>query len=588
MQLSARKEWLKGILPEGHVLLANTYNEEASFQAYTLTDEQLEELQKVAQSVKGSAGSKYVKLARSLEQKITAQLRIRKDPGVTTPKILTHLEAALHALISQTPRKWIFVEKKDGAFLPFFVNELFYNPPSPRDHQEASVRLNATASFNGSKISIGVTFRPSDLHKGAKTVSQLLADEGFLLETPELVAQYEEALAVYDRHLPLSGEQFLVSGLGRECEEDGSTGWSSRYVPMMIEGVPSRVVLDQDYLGEGSGGRESSRVRSRGEEFTGYETTPLWSSPMKVRKRIRLEEDDEPVSEEDLFDEDETKGKSEVFAVPVHPYLKVFDLTQHEFAWVYAPLLVPYEYDNAAADKLVMAEHKKNLVNLLVQGSDELMEDIIKGKSGGIIVIATGPPGTGKTLTAEVYSERVKRPLYVVQCSQLGTSEEELEKRLRVTLARATRWKAILLIDEADVYVHERGGDIQQNAVVGVFLRVLEYYRGVLFMTSNRDTVIDDAILSRATAWIRYTNPSTSELAAIWSVLSRQYDVKLSKKAIDELVAWCPQASGRSVKNLLKLSRLLANKGEKPVDVELIQYVSQFQDIEFKEGPFHA
>jgi predicted membrane protein len=48
-----------------------------------------------------------------------------------------------------------------------------------------------------------------------------------------------------------------------------------------------------------------------------------------------------------------------------------------------------------------------------------------------------------KTQTGEVYSEVVKRPLYAVQCSQLGTDEEELEKELREVLDRAARWKAI-------------------------------------------------------------------------------------------------------------------------------------------------
>src|SRR6185295_19284784 len=104
---------------------------------------------------------------------------------------------------------------------------------------------------------------------------------------------------------------------------------------------------------------------------------------------------------------------------------------------------------------------------------------IVAGKTGGTIVFCTGEPGTGKTLTGEVFSEVIKRPLYVVQCSQLGTDEEELEKQLKKVLRRAQRWGAILLIDEADVYVRERGDDIQQNAIVGVFLRVLEYYRGI-------------------------------------------------------------------------------------------------------------
>ena len=51
--------------------------------------------------------------------------------------------------------------------------------------------------------------------------------------------------------------------------------------------------------------------------------------------------------------------------------------------------------------------------------------DIVKGKSNGVIICSMGLPGVGKTLTAEVYSEKIKRPLYTVQASQLGLSREK-------------------------------------------------------------------------------------------------------------------------------------------------------------------
>ena len=153
----------------------------------------------------------------------------------------------------------------------------------------------------------------------------------------------------------------------------------------------------------------------------------------------------------------------------------------------------------------------------------------------------------------------------------------------RLVLQRATRWNAILLIDEADVYVRARADDIQQNAIVGVFLRVLEYYRGVLFLTSNRETVIDDAIMSRATAWLKYSKPDANALAEIWRVLSKQYEVALSELQIAKLVEVFLGITGRNVKNLLKLSKLLAMQQEKVVSVEMIQHVSKFLALDRTE-----
>jgi SpoVK/Ycf46/Vps4 family AAA+-type ATPase len=167
--------------------------------------------------------------------------------------------------------------------------------------------------------------------------------------------------------------------------------------------------------------------------------------------------------------------------------------------------------------------------------------------------------------------------LYSVQCSELGVDPEKLEKNLAKVLRRAERWKAILLLDEADVYIRERGEDIQHNAIVGVFLRVLEYYSGILFMTTNKLTEnIDDAIISRCTAHLRYKNFSGDLLKQGWEVLSKQFEVELTKKDITQLCNKWKDVSGRSIKNLLKLTRKYASaKNQKP-SADMVEIVSEY------------
>ena len=277
--------------------------------------------------------------------------------------------------------------------------------------------------------------------------------------------QYLGDVELYKQIAPLTGSQFRCLGVGYP---ESKYGYDYRDKSMEREGQPATVVMDDIDEDDGSPRKTSSGSMT---------SNKFW-----------LQSSDEDGDEDDREGEDEAEGS---VVTPVHPYVQVFDLQQHGFVLVHVRNLTSYVYDKSAADKLVLSRETKNLITILVNGSAEVLEDIIKGKTGGTIVIATGPPGTGKTLTAEVFAEEIERPLYVVQCSQLGTDEAALEKALSRVLTRASRWKAILLIDEADVYVHERGQDIQQNAIVGVFLRVLEYYRGVLFLTSNRATVID-------------------------------------------------------------------------------------------------
>lgn len=70
----------------------------------------------------------------------------------------------------------------------------------------------------------------------------------------------------------------------------------------------------------------------------------------------------------------------------------------------------------------------------------------------------------------------VKRPLYIVGAGDLGTSAHELDEELTRIFKAATKWGAIVLIDEADVFLEERSlHDLARNAVVAVFLRQLEY-----------------------------------------------------------------------------------------------------------------
>jgi SpoVK/Ycf46/Vps4 family AAA+-type ATPase len=81
-----------------------------------------------------------------------------------------------------------------------------------------------------------------------------------------------------------------------------------------------------------------------------------------------------------------------------------------------------------------------------------------------VIILLEGPPGTGKTLTAESVAEAMQAPLYTMSAGELGTQANIVEKHLSDILKMATMWKAILLIDEADIFMEERSPyDLERN-----------------------------------------------------------------------------------------------------------------------------
>lgn len=218
---------------------------------------------------------------------------------------------------------------------------------------------------------------------------------------------------------------------------------------------------------------------------------------------------------------------------------------------------------------------------MLTTDLEAFTSDIIEGKSAGNVILAKGQPGVGKTLTAEVYSELVERPLYSIHSGVLGITAKDVRENLEAAFERAQRWNAVMLLDEADVFVLERGNDITQNAICAEFLRTLEYFNGLLFMTTNRADNIDDAIISRCAAIIDYLVPSKDDAVKIWRVLARQMGVneELTPPLLDELVRGLPEASPRDMKMLLRLTvRMAIAKGE-PLSIELFARCAMFRGL---------
>ncbi|KAI0448830.1 hypothetical protein F5B21DRAFT_88493 [Xylaria acuta] len=125
-------------------------------------------------------------------------------------------------------------------------------------------------------------------------------------------------------------------------------------------------------------------------------------------------------------------------------------------------------------------------------------QDLIRGKGRGLVILLHGAPGVGKTATAEAVALWHRKPLFVITCGDLGFTPQGVESSLGEIFRLAHLWDCILLLDEADVFLSQRETNaLQRNALVSVFLRVLEYYNGILFLTTNRVGTLDEAFKSR-------------------------------------------------------------------------------------------
>ncbi|KAG9079600.1 hypothetical protein FRC06_007634, partial [Ceratobasidium sp. 370] len=117
-------------------------------------------------------------------------------------------------------------------------------------------------------------------------------------------------------------------------------------------------------------------------------------------------------------------------------------------------------FNEYAFDRLVLSDEYKDIIKAQVETfskkSDELVSDLVENKGGGMVMVLHGKPGTGKTLTAEAISEHLKCPLYMVSSGELGQYADSLEHQLRDIMTMSASWNAIVLIDEADVFLEAR------------------------------------------------------------------------------------------------------------------------------------
>jgi len=230
--------------------------------------------------------------------------------------------------------------------------------------------------------------------------------------------------------------------------------------------------------------------------------------------------------------------------------------------------LEPIVWHDEAFTNLVLPGDRKAHLQSLVEAHNSAVgfDDFVLGKGQGLVINLFGPPGVGKTLSAEATSEHVRRPLLVVGAGDLGTNALDLDRELRRVFETAASWKAIVLIDEADVFLEERSlHDLERNAMVAVFLRHVEYYSGILFLTTNRVKTFDQAFLSRIHVALHFQRLSKDAKLTIWRSFLGKVGVQRHELDEDKLGILADRdVNGRQIKNATRTAHSLAiSRGEK-------------------------
>ena len=184
-------------------------------------------------------------------------------------------------------------------------------------------------------------------------------------------------------------------------------------------------------------------------------------------------------------------------------------------------------------------------------------------------------------------AEYTQKPLYQVSVGDLTQVDNfnpfEIEQgpraRIEGAFERASHWDAVLLIDEADVILEQRTQeDFQRNTIVSIFLRALEYYRGILFITSNRIRYMDEAFQSRIHIALRFGHLIPPIRRQIWERFIQKLDPAEARakkellEKLDDLQDW--ELNGRQIRNVITIAQSLSLSTAKR------QGALKYQDIE--------
>ncbi|QRV92964.1 AAA family ATPase [Ceratobasidium sp. AG-Ba] len=415
----------------------------------------------------------------------------------------------------------------------------------------------------------------------------------------------EPTFEVHGKHLQWTGRRYVHGRIGRQYERfEGARSLHEIGIKPLTE--------ERQHI---LSGRGKLYIRRAGDaqhlhyraHIIRQEYNPMSACPVTIKEpaegRVmidvlshrRMNPNFDSWDQEDILD-DGPKGSDwrtslneddpEIHLLP--PTLGGWSFAAKQWGHLLVEHLSPIPFAADSFEHLVIPEESKEMIKSLVEaqagsGGATLMNDLVPGKGTGIaddmVFVNLGNDsngtGTGKTLTAEAIADHLRLPLYTVSCCEFGTEVQFVEIKLKHILEITSLWKAVVLIDEADIFLEARSTDLARNAVVGVFLRMLEYHSGIVIMTTNRVHTLDQAFKSRISLALKYHDLDLTSRKILWekflgragAVIQGQNggvdNFTFSLGDIESLAA--KETNGRVIKHLVRTSQALAFRRKEPL-----------------------
>lgn len=187
----------------------------------------------------------------------------------------------------------------------------------------------------------------------------------------------------------------------------------------------------------------------------------------------------------------------------------------------------------------------------------------------GVRALFAGPSGVGKTLAARLLAAELGKDLYRVDlAATVNKYLGETEKNLSQVLSAAEELDIVLLLDEGDALMASRtdvgsSNDRYANLETNFLLQRIEFFEGILLVTSNAADRIDPAFARRMDAVLHFRVPDEWQR---YGILQQHLGATAE---VDD--AWLQDAAQRCIltggqwRNVATHARLLALQAGRPL-----------------------
>ena len=222
---------------------------------------------------------------------------------------------------------------------------------------------------------------------------------------------------------------------------------------------------------------------------------------------------------------------------------------------------------------LVLDEHtmeQLNDIKIWLEQGNKLMNDWeMKNRlKPGYKALFHGPSGTGKTLTAGLFGKLANLDVYRIDLSMVISKYiGETEKNLEKVFKKAEHKNWILFFDEADALFGKRTSisdahDKYANQEIAYLLQRLEDYNGLVILSSNMRSNVDEAFGRRLQSIIHFPMPKAPERLKLWQQSFSKHTVLADDIDIAQ-VAEKYELAGGSIINVVQFASLMAlDRGE--------------------------